>query len=119
MTVKFYTDEHILAEASKQLKAKGIDIITAQDEENIQKDDMLHLAYATDLDRIIITCDKGFEVWSIKFQQHRPHGGIIIFNATSCRSVGDIVRSIQELHDLVEGGAAIYEEDLYNKIVRL
>jgi hypothetical protein len=46
--IHFFTDEHILAEAVKQLRKKGVQITTCQEVGLLREPDPIQLAYAAE-----------------------------------------------------------------------
>jgi predicted nuclease of predicted toxin-antitoxin system len=114
-TIKFYTDVHIAREAVRQLRQKGIDIIHCGDANLSDADDLVHLEYATQQRRVMVSCDEGFERYHALWQtQGKQHAGIVYFRMQDqCQSISIVVREIIFLHE-----AADYETDLYNRIWR-
>jgi Domain of unknown function (DUF5615) len=116
----FYTDEHILSEAVRQLKLKGVLITTCQEADMIQALDPAQLEYATENGFIFITCDKHFLMIDHQWKEAgKEHCGIVFINPVSCQSVGDIVREILFLDLCIQKGAAQIADDLYNKVWRI
>ena len=74
--LRYYFDEHVDPDIAEQLRKRGIDVLTTQEagRANQKFDDPDQLAYATSLERVIVTKDHRFEV--LAYTQ-RPHPGII------------------------------------------
>ncbi len=113
--VKFYTDVHVDRKAVKQLKNKGVDIIHCSEVRMEEAADEAHLAYATELGRIIVSCDEDFSDLHFKWQSaDREHAGIVCMRMfDQCKSISFIVNTILFLNE-----AAVYKTDLYNRIWR-
>lgn len=74
--LSYYFDEHMKSAIARQLRSRGIDVLTAQEAGRAGKEipDSDQLAYATSLGRVIVTRDHHFEV--LAYTQ-RPHAEII------------------------------------------
>lgn len=113
-TPKFYLDSHLSKTICKQLRRKGVDIVHCAEIGMKDAPDNEHLGYATQLGRILVTCDKG-----INFQLHlawqaegKEHAGIVYFRMEDqCKSISIVVNELLFLHE-----AAVYETDLHNDI---
>ena len=112
---KFYTDVHVPKEAVRQLREKGVDIIHCGEVDLSNAKDLVHLEYATQQGRVMVSCDKGFERYHAQWQAAgKQHAGIVYFRMEDqCQSIGVIVREIMFLHE-----AAVYEIDLFNRVWR-
>lgn len=113
--MKFYTDVHIAREVIRQLRSRDIDIVHCGEVGLADADDITHLDYATKHQRIMVTCDEGFERYHASWQKiKKPHAGIVYFRMKDqCQSVGVIVKELLFLYE-----AADYDTDLYNQIWR-
>jgi predicted nuclease of predicted toxin-antitoxin system len=113
---KFYTDVHVSKEAVRQLRAKGVDIVHCSDVSMDDASDEAHLEYATEEERVLISCDEDFEQLHAEWQDTgHEHAGIIRLRMPDqCKSIGLIVREILFLHE-----AADYKIDLYNQLWRV
>jgi len=60
MAIKFYMDEHVHPGITKALQEHGIDVLTAQEADNLDVDDEEHLQFAYSEDRVIFTQDEDF-----------------------------------------------------------
>jgi uncharacterized protein with PIN domain len=60
MAIKFYMDEHVHPGISIALQQRGIDVLTAQEADNLDIDDEEHLEFATLEGRVIFTQDADF-----------------------------------------------------------
>ena len=60
MTVKLYMDEHVPGPITKGLRERLVDVLTAQEEFREGNDDEQVLDRATELKRVLFTCDTDF-----------------------------------------------------------
>lgn len=56
----FYFDHHVPAAITFGLRRRGIDVVTAFEDGRAKTDDEALLVRATDLNRVLVTHDKGF-----------------------------------------------------------
>jgi hypothetical protein len=112
MTLRLYFDEdsmdHRLVRA---LRARGMDVTTALDENMIDRADAEHLDYATQQGRVLFSFNRGdFYAWHTQYlSQGKSHTGIILANQQNY-SVGEQMRRILHL------SAAKSPEDMRNWI---
>jgi len=71
MAVRFYMDVHIPGPITEQLRKRGVDVLTTQEDGNDRLPDPDLLERATVLGRAIFTFDLGFklmaEKWSVEW----------------------------------------------------
>jgi hypothetical protein len=60
VSIRFYMDANVPFDITAQLRRRGIDVVTAQDEGREEDDDSDLLDRATDLDRVMFTRDDDF-----------------------------------------------------------
>jgi predicted nuclease of predicted toxin-antitoxin system len=60
MTVKLYMDEHVPGPITTGLRSRLVDVLTAQEEFREGNDDEQVLDRATELQRVLFTCDSDF-----------------------------------------------------------
>ena len=78
---RFYLDEHLDVEIARQLRRRGIDVITVRDVESFGESDLQQLQRATRMGRVFCTNDsdlleiasKGIEHAGIIFGQQEKH----------------------------------------------
>lgn len=116
--LKFFTDIHISLKAINELREKGLDILRSIEAGfDHNTDDKVLLAFATEHERIIITCDEGFERYHAEYvESGKEHAGIVYFSMSKgwCKNRRLIVNEISFLYE-----AADYKKDLYNQIWRV
>lgn len=76
--LRSFFDEHMRAAIAEQLRARGIDVLTALDagRANRRIDDADQLAFATQEGRVLVTEDHHFADLA---QSRKPHAGIVYF----------------------------------------
>lgn len=94
MQPKFYADENVPLAASKALKKRGIEIITAQESGMLHKADNAQLSFAVAEKRAIITHDSDFLKLAIK--EKLNHNGILFF--TKQVSISQAIEEIEQVH---------------------
>jgi len=105
--LRYYFDEHMKSVIARQLRLRGIDVLTAQEAGRAGQEipDPDQLAYATSLGRVTVTRDHHFEVLAYT---HRPHAGIIRLQKED--SIGRYV-------EFLEYAARVFEpEDMRNQL---
>jgi predicted nuclease of predicted toxin-antitoxin system len=116
--IKFYTDAHIPKVAVEKLLAQGVDIIRCEDVNLKYVEDEVHLTYASEHGRIVVTCDDDFTKLSALWnREDRFHAGIIYFASHTQGDVGLIVRELSFLHRAMESGAGALESDIHNRVI--
>lgn len=90
--LRYYFDEHIDVAIAVQLLARGIDVLTAQavGRAGQKIPDSQQLAYATQLDRVIVTEDRDFVALA---HTPVPHAGVILLQRAL--SIGQSVEYLE------------------------
>ncbi len=91
MQPKFYADEHVPLAVSRELKRRGIDILTVQEIKLRGRSDREQLHYASRQERVIITHDSDFLILVRK--EKIEHHGILFF--TSQVKIGKTIEEIE------------------------
>lgn len=89
-TMRFHLDEHVPHAIAEGLRRRGIDVTTTVDAGLRGAVDDVHLAYAVEQRRVIVTNDPDFLVLA---QQDLPHMGIAIATRADAPSVRSSVGS--------------------------
>jgi predicted nuclease of predicted toxin-antitoxin system len=114
--IKYYTDTNIAKSVTVQLRLRGVDIIRCEDVGLAEADDLIHLEYAAQQGRAIVTNDRGFARWHTQWlEAGKTHAGIFIVIHDK-ENIGMIVNELLFWHDSVIAGAAELEKDVYNQI---
>jgi predicted nuclease of predicted toxin-antitoxin system len=98
--VKFYLDEMIARPVASQLQRRGIDVLTAVDAGMVYKDDLEHLAFATEQGRVLVTFDRKFAGVT---SQTSAHAGLICLTVEQQNDIGAMVRVLAEFAELMTG----------------
>lgn len=95
MTVTFYMDVHIPIAITEQLRLRGVDVLTAIEDEAAKMTDDDLLARAGSLGRILFTHDIGFKAMAENWQrQGKPFAGLI-FGRQMGGSIGQYVEDLE------------------------
>ena len=109
MQPKFYADENIPLAVSKALKKRGIDVLTVQESEMLQKDDNVQLSFAVKEKRAVITHDSDF--LKLVAKEKINHYGILFF--TKHVSINKAIEEIEQIY------LAFSSEDLQGAVLFL
>ena len=78
MPVSFYMDVHVPTAISEQLRRRGVDVLTAIDDESARRSDEELLEHARSLGRVMFTQDIRFRALAETWQRDgHPFGGLI------------------------------------------
>jgi hypothetical protein len=91
----YYMDHQFPAGVTRELRRRRIDVLTAIEDDTAQLDDELILARATELDRVVVTHDKGFLRLAAKWQKdHRDFTGIV-FSVQRLLDIGTAIENLE------------------------
>ena len=91
----FYFDVHVPSPITGQLRRRGVDILTAQEDGASEMEDPELLARSTALGRVLFTQDIRFKVRAEDWQRDaRPFAGLI-FGHQLHGSIGQYVRDLE------------------------
>ena len=99
MTIRLYCDEDSLDhDLTRALRARGMDVTTALEENMIAREDEEHLDYATQQGRVLFSFNRGdfYRLHTRYLTQGKLHAGIILANQQQY-SVGGQMRRILKL----------------------
>ena len=97
MPAKLYMDVHVPQAVTNQLRRRGVDVLTAQEDEAAILDDADLLARATQLGRVIVTQDIRFCATAQSWQaQSRPFAGLVFAHPLTI-TIGQLVRDLEIL----------------------
>jgi len=110
MSLRYYMDQHVHERIAYGLRRRGIDVLTAHEDDNAATPDELLLARATELERVIFSQDKDFLRIGSQWQQNeRPFAGIIYAHQLHI-TIGQAVRDLEFMSQVLE------PEDMLNKV---
>jgi predicted nuclease of predicted toxin-antitoxin system len=95
--VRFHLDEHVDSTISRALRGYGVDVTTTVEAGLRTATDQQQMAYAVRERRVLITHDADFLRLTA---YHEDHPGIA-FCDRSKRSVGDIIRSLLLIYEVL------------------
>ena len=99
LRVRFYTDEHVPKAVVHGLRQRGVDVRTVVEAGMLGATDEEHLMHARGEGRVVFRQDPGF------LRLHAAgvtHAGIAY--ATQGTSIGDIIRGLALIHQVLETG---------------
>jgi predicted nuclease of predicted toxin-antitoxin system len=110
MSVTLYMDVHIRLALTEGLRLRGVDVLTAQEDEATELDDFELLDRATSLGRVLVTHDKDFLREASERQQSGQTFAGIIYAHQIEMTIGECLNDLE----LIAKG---YEpEDLINRL---
>jgi len=110
--IRVYCDEDSMDhDLVRALRSRGLDVTTALAENMIDQDDAAHLEYATTLNRVLFSFNRGdyYQLHTEYLTQGKSHSGIILANQQRY-SIGEAMRRILHL------AAAVSPEEMRNRI---
>ena len=99
MTIRLYCDEDSMdQDLVHALRARGLDVTTALEENMVNRKDEEHLDYATRQGRVLFSFNRGdfYRLHTEYLSQSKSHAGIILANQQQY-SVGEQTRRILHL----------------------
>lgn len=94
MSIRLYHDEHVRAAVTEGLRKRGVDVLTAQEDNAQGKPDPVLLDRATALGRVVFTQDEDFLVEAHLRQHSGQHFAGVIYahqlNVTIGRCIEDL-----------------------------
>jgi hypothetical protein len=113
MSIAFYLDENMPRAIAIGLRVRGVDVLTAQEDNHRQTDDSILLDRAGALSRVMVSFDADMLAIGTRRQRENiPFSGIIYAHPTRI-SVGDILRELELIAEIGK------PEDLANTIFYL
>jgi predicted nuclease of predicted toxin-antitoxin system len=95
MAVAFYMDVHAPGPVTRQLRRRGVDVVTAVEDGTRRAADSELLQRAADLKRVLFTQDIGFRTLAERWQREgRFFAGLIFANQTTSR-IGQLVEDLE------------------------
>ena len=103
--IAFYTNESVNVAVAEALKRRGVKVKSARDADNLGVSDKDQLDYANKNNLVIVTHDDDF----LSIAINSKHNGIAYVHQQKY-SVGDLIRKLKLLWDLVE------QKDIINHV---
>lgn len=95
--IRYHMDEHVPTAVTRGLRARGVDVVTAEGSGLLAASDEEHLAQAATQGRVIFTQDADFLRLHTK---GRSHAGI--FCAHQQTPIGDVIRGLMLIYRVLE-----------------
>jgi len=89
--ISLYLDENLSPKITEQLKLRGIDAVCVRDLGSLGDSDESHLERATQLSRVLVTCDVDF----LRLASEGINHAGIVFGILGDHSMGDWVRKLE------------------------
>lgn len=91
--VRYYTDEHVSRAVVRGLRERGVDVLTVSEADKLGTKDVVHLAFAREERRVVVTHDGDFLRLAAAGY---PHAGIVY--APRQIAVGQAIRGLVLIH---------------------
>jgi hypothetical protein len=95
MSLAFYMDEHVPKPITVSLRARGADVLTAQEDEHRETDDAILLDRATELGRVMISFDADMLRETARRQQEGGSFAGLVFAHPTRISIGECIRDLE------------------------
>ena len=92
---RLYLDVHVPSAVRDQLRRRGADVLTAQEDDAARLEDAAWLDRAASLDRVMFTRDNRFKALAQRRQAEGvPFAGLVFAHQLHC-TIGQIVRDLE------------------------
>ena len=109
--IRFFFDVHVPLSVADQLGKRGIDILTAQNDQSARLLDRDLLARATDLGRTVVTSDIRFRALAETWQKtRRPFAGLVFAHPLHV-TIGQMVLDLELI------AKAVGEQEIRNEVI--
>jgi predicted nuclease of predicted toxin-antitoxin system len=95
MPVALYMDEHVPSAISDQLRKRGVDVLTVQDDGRASDDDPKVLDRAAELGRVLFTQDILFKDYAESLIASGREFNGLLFGQQTLGSIGEYVESLE------------------------
>jgi len=95
MAVALYMDVHVPGPITQQLRRRGVDVLTAQEDAHDQVDDENVLGRATVLERVVFTQDVLFRVLAEDWQRQGREFAGLLFGPQLGGTIGQYVADLE------------------------
>jgi hypothetical protein len=95
MGVALYMDVHVPGPITQQLRRRGVDVLTAQEDAHDEVDDVNVLERATGLERVVFTQDVLFRVLAEDWQRHGRGFAGLLFGPQLGGTIGQYVTDLE------------------------
>jgi hypothetical protein len=95
MGVALYMDVHVPAAITRQLRLRGVDVLTAQEDAHSDVSDEIVLLRAMKLSRVVFTQDVLFRVLAENWQRRSQEFAGLLFGAQLGGTIGQYVEDLE------------------------
>lgn len=95
MAVPLYMDVHVPLPITDQLRRRGVDVLTAIEDDAARLPDEQLLQRASDLGRVLFTQDIGFRALAGEWQRQGRDFAGLVFGHQLHRTIGQYVRDLE------------------------
>ena len=106
----FYFDHHVPGAIASGLRRRGIDVLTAWDDGRARLPDEPLLARSTELNRILVTLDKGFHRLAKRWRMSGHDFAGIVFGVQERIDVGEAIEYLEIFANVMTA------EEMHNRI---
>lgn len=113
MYLKYYMDQHVPRSITVGLRQKGVDILTAYEDEGSELEDEDLLERAKNLNRVLFTQDKDFLSIAAEYQRTERLFSGIIFTQQKSITIGVCIENLELIAKVLK------PKDMLNQIIFL
>jgi len=95
MSVALYMDHHVHAAITTGLRIRGVDVLTAFDDDSADWDDEELLRRATELERVLFSQDRDLLVIAHQWQQDRLEFSGVIYAHQLAITIGQAINDLE------------------------
>jgi hypothetical protein len=95
MPVAFYMDVHVHAAVTEQLRRRGVDVLTAQDDGSAELSDDRLLLRSSALERVLFTHDIRFKALAEDWQRQAKQFAGLVWGHPMRLTIGQIVANLE------------------------
>lgn len=97
MSVRYYMDVHVSSAITNALRAKGFDVLTAQEDGMEELSDLLLLARSAALNRVLFTQDKDFFAETTRRLHAGEHFTGVIYGKQDPMRIGQYIEGLSRI----------------------
>ncbi|PSQ93702.1 MAG: hypothetical protein BRD52_00440 [Bacteroidetes bacterium SW_4_67_19] len=113
MAVGLYADVHVQSAITRGLRLRGVDVLTAQDDETIEWSDVALFERAAELERVIFTRDDDFVSEATRRQRTQQPFASVVYAHQRRASISQCVRDLELIAKTFGPG------DLHGRVIYL
>lgn len=113
MAVGIYMDVHVPSAVTEELRRRGVDVLTAQQDGSSRASDEDLLARATQLGRLLFTQDNDFLAIATRWQQTAKDFMCLVYAHQLGPGIGELIEDLELLSVCAESG------EIHNRVIYL